>query len=381
MTSSIPIEYPTLDLNDKKSIEKFRHPYIRSEHRSRFPEILHYACHYCCDFLLCSVVENVTPAETHSDCGVLTPIGYIPSFAHSTTSRPLWLLRLLTQEETDIAWIIREHGAVINPIALEQISHFNVLTVVQSNHESEGMKHILLRTLLKSTESISLRSGAKLTEAASSASVLQTNELDEESEPESTESEEFFEQLVKDRKELNDWTFLRRIVQHWAETAKDQTYKADSKRRIDNNRLIRVKSAWLDNLRCACSVMKQIKVAEQMMKSLRNKWMTVQMFDLWDETSYSEHEAKMAKLVNSPTVEQEGPRQPMTETERIEARQALQTRSSERYDKIVLTHSFGSWVVCLAIRARLTRIKEQRSKSAVRKGLAYGCLSSISKSV
>ena len=89
----------------------------------------------------------------------------------------------------------------------------------------------------------------------------------------------------------------------------------------------------------------------------------------------------MAKLVNSPTVEQEGPRQPMTETERIEARQALQTRSSERYDKIVLTHSFGSWVVCLAIRARLTRIKEQRSKSAVRKGLAYGCLSSISKSV
>ena len=223
--------------------------------------------------------------------------------------------------------------------------------------------------------------GLKLTEAASSANVLQTNELDEESEPEPKESEEFFEQLVKDRKELNDWAFLRRIVQNWAETAKDQTYKADSKRRIDNNRFIRVKSAWLDNLRCACSVMKQIKVAEQMMKSLRNKWMTVQMFDLWDETSYSEHEAKMAKLVNSPTVEQEGPRQPMTETERIEARQALQTRSSERYDKIVLTHSFGSWVVCLAIRARLTRIKEQRSKSAVRKGLAYGCLSSISKSV
>ena len=113
--------------------------------------------------------------------------------------------------------------------------------------------------------------------------------------------------------------------------------------------------------------MKQIKVAEQMMKSLRNKWMTVQMFDLWDETSYSEHEAKMAKLVNSPTVEQEGPRQPMTETERIEAREALQIRSNERYNKIVLKYSFDSWVVCLAIRAKLTRIKEQRSKSAVRR--------------
>ena len=241
------------------------------------------------------------------------------------------------------------------------------MTVVSSHHESEGMKQILLRTLLTKSESISIGSGAKLTEADSSTNVLQTNELDEESEPESKESEEFFEQLVKDRKELNDRTFLRRIVQNWAETAKDQTYKADSKRRIDNNRLIRVKSAWLDNLRCACSIMKQIQVAEQMMKSLRNKWMTLQMFDLWDETSYSEHEAKMAKLVISSTVEQEGQRQPMTETERIEARQALQIRSNERYNKIVLKYCFGSWVVCLALRAKLTRIKEQRSKSAVRK--------------
>ena len=79
------------------------------------------------------------------------------------------------------------------------------------------------------------------------------------------------------------------------------------------------------------------------------------MFDLWDETLYSEYEAKMAKLVNSPTVEQEGPRQPMAETERIEARQALQIRSNKRYNKFILTDSFGSRVVCLAIRARLTR--------------------------
>ena len=174
---------------------------------------------------------------------------------------------------------------------------------------------------------------------------------------------------MKDQKELNDRTFLRRIVQNWTKTAKDQTYKADRKRRIDNNRPIRVKSVWLDNLRYACSVMKQIKVADQMLKSLRNKWMTVHMFDLWDETLYSEHEAKMAKLVDSPTVEQEGPRQPMAETERIEARQVLQIRSNERYNKIVLTDSFGSWVVCLAMLARLTRIKEQRSKSAVSKRL------------
>ena len=83
------------------------------------------------------------------------------------------------------------------------------------------------------------------------------------------------------------------------------------------------------------------------------------MFDLWDETLYSEYESKMAKLVNSPTVEQEGPRvgprQPMAEKERIEARQALQIRSNKRYNKFILTDSFGSRVVCLAIRARLTR--------------------------
>ena len=46
-------------------------------------------------------------------------------------------------------------------------------------------------------------------------------------------------------------------------TAKGQTYKADSKWRIDNNRFIRVKSVWLDNLRCACSVMKQTETNDE----------------------------------------------------------------------------------------------------------------------
>ena len=53
---------------------------------------------------------------------------------------------VLKQEEEDIAWMMHENGAVINPIALEQITNLNVLTVVQPNHQTEGMQGLILST-------------------------------------------------------------------------------------------------------------------------------------------------------------------------------------------------------------------------------------------
>ena len=56
----------------------------------------------------------------------------------------------------------------------------------------------------------------------------QTNALDKASgsKQESKESKEFLEQLAQDSLELYNRTLLQRT---WAENAKDQTHKADSK--------------------------------------------------------------------------------------------------------------------------------------------------------
>ena len=101
-----------------------------------------YACYYGCEFLLCSVVENETPTGKHKDFGLLK------RFDNSTTNWQFWPLKagVLTQEEEDIAWMMHENGAVINPIALEQITNLNVLTVVQPNHQTEGMQGLILST-------------------------------------------------------------------------------------------------------------------------------------------------------------------------------------------------------------------------------------------
>ena len=72
-------------------------------------------------------------------------------------------------------------------------------------------------------------------------------------------------------------------------------------------------------------MIKQIKLADQMLKSPWNNY-------LWDEALYPELEAKMAKISNSPTVEQVEPRPLMTGTVHIAGNE-----DQIRYNKIVLT--------------------------------------------
>ena len=55
------IEYPTSDLNDKKSIQAFSNQYVKGDFQSCFAKMLYFVPHDHSDFLLYSVLDNVTP--------------------------------------------------------------------------------------------------------------------------------------------------------------------------------------------------------------------------------------------------------------------------------------------------------------------------------
>ena len=84
---TMKIEYPTLDLNDRKSIQAFSNPYVKGDFQSGFAEMLYFALHDQC------VLENVTPTGTYAKCGQLVPIGYIPCYDHTGEAGPLKLLK------------------------------------------------------------------------------------------------------------------------------------------------------------------------------------------------------------------------------------------------------------------------------------------------
>ena len=82
-----------------------------------------------CDFLLCVFLENVTPTGKHAKCGQLMQIGNIQCFDNTRETRLLKLLKagVVSEAEADFKWIMHEHGKVNNPVALESITHLNVL--------------------------------------------------------------------------------------------------------------------------------------------------------------------------------------------------------------------------------------------------------------
>ena len=72
---------------------------------------------------------------------------------------------------------------MINPVALERISHFNVLKTMQPNQRIQGLRHVVIPTLPKQPASIQLDSGLKFDQAAATTNTgdLQPNVLDEDS--------------------------------------------------------------------------------------------------------------------------------------------------------------------------------------------------------
>ena len=64
-----------------------------------------------------------------------------------------------------------EHGAVINPVALERIIHFNVLKTMQPKQRTQGLQHVVITTLQKQPESIQLDSGLKFDQAAAKTNI------------------------------------------------------------------------------------------------------------------------------------------------------------------------------------------------------------------
>ena len=72
---------------------------------------------------------------------------------------------------------------MLNPVALERISHFDVLKSVQPNQRIQGLRHVVISTLPKQTASIQLDSGLKFDQVAATTNIgdLQANVLDKAS--------------------------------------------------------------------------------------------------------------------------------------------------------------------------------------------------------
>ena len=122
-------EYLKLDFNDRKSIQAFSKPYVKGVLlQSGFAKMLYFSRRDHCDFLLCVFLENVTPTGKHAKCGQLMQIGNIQCFDNTseTWTRPL-KAGVVLEAEADFKWIMHKHRKVNNPVALESITHLNVL--------------------------------------------------------------------------------------------------------------------------------------------------------------------------------------------------------------------------------------------------------------
>ena len=193
----------------------------------------------------------------------------------------------------------------------------------------------------------------------------QPNVLDEDSEQKSKESNEFFKQLVQDSLELiirPSFDALCKTGQRqW--TAKDQTHKADYKQQLDHNHFVLVKSGWLDKLRSVCTVLKQRKRVDQLLRHLQHKRLTVQMLNQWDNAVLSAGEANTTTLVKVlPTVEQDSCSPEMTKEERTAARCTLKNRIQERRSRSVVSESFGSWVFLVDNKISIKTVTQQKQR-------------------
>ena len=134
------LEYETLDLNRSDSIEAFSRKYTQGGFNSGFAEMLYFAQVDQCDYLVCSVLRDVTPTGDQGKDGLLVPVGYVPCLDGTTSNKPLKFLKAgsVSADQASYRWILVEHGAIINPAALKQVTHFNVLRTMAQGERAQG---------------------------------------------------------------------------------------------------------------------------------------------------------------------------------------------------------------------------------------------------
>ena len=156
------LEYESLDHTQRHAIEAFSRKYTQGGFNSGFAEMLYFAQVDQCDYLVCSVLRDVTPTGDQGKDGLLVPVGYVPCLDGTTSNKPLKFLKAgsISADQASYRWILLEHGALINPIALEQISHFNVLRTMAQGERDRGPRHIIVTAVPQTYASLKLESNS-----------------------------------------------------------------------------------------------------------------------------------------------------------------------------------------------------------------------------
>ena len=168
------LEYESLDFNQKDSIEAFSRLYTQGGFNSGFAEMLYFAQVDQCDYLVCSdssVLRDVTPTGYQANHGLLVPVAYVQCLDGNTSNKPMKHLRtgVASEEQVSFRWILFEHGAIANPAAFEQTTHFKVLRTMAQGERAQGLRHIIVTAVQQTYASIKLETNSGKDQTAKNA--------------------------------------------------------------------------------------------------------------------------------------------------------------------------------------------------------------------
>ena len=341
------LEYPSLDLSRRDSIATFSRRYIQGEFNSGFAEMLYFAQMDQCDYLVCSVLQDVTPTGDRANYGLLVPVAYVPCLDGTKTKRPLKLLKagVVSEEQATLRWIMFEHGAIANPAALEQITHFNVLRTMTMGERAQGIQHIIVTTVPQSYTTIELGSNSEVAEASVEIhNVKASVEIHNVTDDQGKESQ-VIEQIVRDRLALTQSNLLRLVVSDWSQTARELTKVTHFRLEHRLAQLTRSRSIYFDTLKLVCTVLKRIALGQQMLQRIYRELIKSVTIDKWIRAKHLQYQV-------------------MSKQERKSASSALRQRSTERYRRELVLHSFGLWVYFLpnATTSKLSRSERRTTR-------------------
>ena len=213
-----------MDLNQSDLIEAFSRKYTQGGFNSGFAEMLYFAQVDQCDYLVCSVLRvvssHVTPTGDRGKDGLLLPVAYVPCLDGTTSNKPLKFLKAgsVSADQASYRWILVEHGAIINPAALKQVTHFNVLRTMAQGERAQGSLHIIVTAVPQTCASTKLEIHL---------GTDQTANLRGDQERESPAAHAL-KQKAQDRLAMIQENLLLRVIPEWSETAQVHTH-------MDNN--------------------------------------------------------------------------------------------------------------------------------------------------
>ena len=345
---TMKVEYESLDLKSRASIEAFTRKYTQGVFNSGFAEMLYFAQEDQCDYLVCSVLQDVTPTGDRANHGLLVPVAYVPCLDGSTTQKPLKLLKagVVSEEQASFRWIMFEHGALANPAALEQITHFNVLRELTAGQRPQGIRHIIVTAIPQTYASNELA----MTSEIAGASEEFHSMCDEQGEE--MPDVDVIEQIAQDRLALTQSNLLRRVIRIWRLTTKDLTKATHFRLEHRIVQIARLLSKCFDALKLECTVSKKNTIGQQMLNRIVKDSIKSKLFHRWIGAVFKSLRSTPDTKDNMVSTIQPGVKHArMSNRQRKLACQTMRHRTTRRINKERLLLSYNAWINFMAIKA------------------------------